>query len=434
MTSIVVGRSRLSGSVRCPSSKSYSHRAIAIGSLAADQQSTITHVLMARDTLATAAGCCALGADIKYDPTRMQIKGTDQFNPPENVINAENSGTTIRIITAMSGLVRTGYTVLTGDESLRNRPMQPILDALQQLGVEAFSTKQNGTPPLIVKGGGIKGGKAFVDGSISSQFISGLLISSIYADSEVVIKVKGKLVSKPYVRATLATMKHFGVSIDHTPDLLEYYIKNARYRSRKFDVPSDFSTAALILAAGALVGEEVRVNGLNFVMPQGDSRIVDILKEMGCQIKVDEEMGEVVIKGSDKLEGGEFNLSDTPDLLPVVSILALKARSPVIITGVAHARVKETDRISNIAVELLKLGALIKEFRDGLKISAPPVIKNASLEAHNDHRLFMAFTIASMMTEKSIVAGAQSVDVSYPNFISDLKNIGGRVASAPDRE
>src|SRR5919107_3031227 len=221
MTSIVVRRSRLSGSVRCPSSKSYSHRAIAIGSLAADQQSTITHVLMARDTLATAAGCCALGADINYDPTRMRIKGTDQFNPPENVINAENSGTTIRIITAMSGLVRTGYTVLTGDESLRNRPMQPILDALQQLGVEAFSTKQNGTPPLIVKGGGIKGGTAVVDGSISSQFISGLLIASIYADSEVVMKVKGSLVSRPYVLATLAIMKHFGVSIDHSSDMLE---------------------------------------------------------------------------------------------------------------------------------------------------------------------------------------------------------------------
>ncbi len=433
MTSIVVRRSRLSGSLHCPSSKSYSHRAIAIGSLA-ERQSTITHVLMARDTLATIAGCCALGADINYDPTRMRIKGTDHFNPPENVINAENSGSTIRIITAMSGLVRTGYTVLTGDESLRNRPMQPILDALHQLGVEAFSTKQNGTPPLVIKGGGIKGGMAFVDGSISSQFISGLLIASIYADSEVVMKVRGKLVSKPYVSATLATMKHFGVSIEHSPDMLEYYIKNARYRGTKFDVPSDFSTAALILASGALVGEEVRVNGLNFVMPQGDSLIVDILKKMGCPVKVDEEKGEAIIKGSDKLEGGEFDLSDTPDLLPVVSILALKARTPVTITGVAHARVKETDRISKIAVELLKLGAHIKEFGDGLKITAPLVIKNAILEAHNDHRLFMAFTIASMMTEKSIVAGAESVDVSYPNFISHMKNIGGRLSSAPDRE
>jgi 3-phosphoshikimate 1-carboxyvinyltransferase len=433
MTSIVVARSRLSGCVRCPSSKSYSHRAIAIGSLA-DQQSTITHVLMARDTLATLAGCSALGADITYDSTSMRIKGTDHFNPPENVINAENSGTTMRIIAAMSGLVRTGYTVLTGDESLRTRPMQPMLDALQQLGVEAYSTKQNGMPPLIIKGGGIKGGAAFVEGSISSQFISGLLIASIYADSEVVIKVKGSLVSRPYVLATLATMKQFGVSIDHSSDMLEYYIKNARYRGTKFDIPSDFSTAALILAAGALAGEEVGVSGLNFVMPQGDSRIVDILKKMGCQIKVEEEKGEAVIKGSDKLEGGEFNLSDTPDLLPVVSILALKAKSPVTIRGVAHARVKETDRISNIAGELLKLGADIKEFSDGLKITAPLIIKNASLEAHNDHRLFMAFTIASMMTEKSIVAGAQSVDVSYPNFISDMKNIGGRISPAPDRE
>jgi 3-phosphoshikimate 1-carboxyvinyltransferase len=433
MTSIEVRRSRLNGSVRCPSSKSYTHRAIAIASLA-DRYSTITHALMARDTLATLAGCSALGADIKYDATKMGIKGTDRFNPPENVMNAENSGTTIRILAAMSGLVRTGCTVLTGDESLRKRPMLPLIESLRQLGVEAYSTRENGMPPLIVKGGGIKGGTTVVDGSISSQFISGLLIVSIYADSEVVIKVRGNLVSKPYVRATLATMKHFGVSIEHSPDMLEYYIKNARYHGTRFDVPGDFSTAALILAAGALAGEKLRVNGLNFKMPQGDSRIIDILKKMGCRIKVDEEKGEVSIGGEDRLEGGEFNLADTPDLLPVVSILALKATSPVTITGVAHARLKETDRVSNIAAELPKFGAHIKEFHDGLKIAAPLLIKNASIEAHNDHRLFMAFTIASMMTEKSIVAGAQSVDVSYPNFISDLKNIGGRISPAPDRE
>lgn len=434
MTSIVVRRSRLNGTVRCPSSKSYSHRAIAVASLADDQRSTITHILMARDTLATLAGCGSLGAEIKYGAAKVHIRGSDCFNTPENVINAENSGTTIRILTAMSCLVRAGYTVLTGDESLRNRPMQPLLDALRQLGVEAYSTKSNGTPPIIVKGGGIRGGTALIDGSISSQFISGLLIASIYADSEVVIKVRGRLVSKPYISATLATMKHFGVSIDHSPDMLEYYIQNSRYRGTKFDVPSDFSTAALILTGGALAGEKIRVNGLNFQMPQGDSRIVDILKIMGCRIKVDKEKGEVVITGADRLEGGDFDLADTPDLLPVVSVLALKAANPVTIRGVAHARVKETDRVSNIAAELTKFGAQIHEFRDGLKITAPTIIKNASLEAYNDHRLFMAFTIASMITEKSIVAGAQSVDVSYPNFIYDLKNIGARISQAPDRE
>jgi 3-phosphoshikimate 1-carboxyvinyltransferase len=433
MTSVVVRRSKLNGTLRCPSSKSYTHRAVAVASLA-NENSTITHALMSRDTLATLTGCSSLGAEIKYGATKVQIKGSSCLNPPENVINAENSGTTIRILTAMSGLVRTGYTVLTGDESLRSRPMLPLLNALRQLGIDAYSTKANGTPPIIVKGGGIRGGTALVDGSVSSQFISALLISSIYADSEVVIKVRGRLVSKPYVSATLATMKYFGVSIDHSPDMLEYYIRNAKFLGTKFEVPSDFSTAALILAGGAITGEKIRINGLNFQMPQGDSRIVDILRIMGCRIKIDKEKGEIVTGGAEKLEGGDFDLADTPDLLPVVSVLALRAANPVTITGVAHARVKETDRVSNIRAELKKFGAQIHEYPDGLKIIAPKIIKNAVLEAHNDHRLFMAFTIASMMTEKSIVAGAQSVDVSYPNFISDLKSIGARISPAPDRE
>jgi 3-phosphoshikimate 1-carboxyvinyltransferase len=421
MVSILVRKCKIGGSVRCPSSKSYSHRAI-------------TNALLARDTLATLAGCQALGADIKHEGTTVQVKGRRAFDPPENVINAENSGTTIRIMTAMSGLVRTGHTVLTGDESLRKRPMQPILDALEQLGVEAYSTKGNGTPPLVVKGGGIRGGTTVIDGSISSQFISGLLIAGVYADSEIVMRIKGNLVSKPYVSATLATMKHFGVTVDHSSDMLEYQIKNANYRAAKFDVPSDFSTAALILAAGALVGEKLKVKGLNFSLPQGDSQIVDILKQMGCPIKVDKRKGEVVVQKAKELEGGDFNLSDTPDLLPVVSILALKAKTPVTITGVAHARVKETDRVANIASELVKFGARIKEFQDGLKITALKPLKNASLEAYNDHRLFMAFTIASMMTEKSIVAGAESVDVSYPTFVQDMKDLGAKISPAPDRE
>jgi 3-phosphoshikimate 1-carboxyvinyltransferase len=433
MVSVLVRKSKICGSVRCPSSKSYTHRAMAIASLT-ERQSTITNALLARDTLATLASCQALGAEIKHQGATVQVKGRHAFDPPENIINAENSGTTIRIMTAMSGLVRTGHTVLTGDESLRKRPMQPILDALAQLGVEAYSTKGNGTPPLVVRGGGIRGGTTVIDGSISSQFISGLLIAGIYADSEIVMRIKGSLVSKPYVSATLATMKHFGVRVDHSSDMLEYQIRNANYRAAKFDVPSDFSTAALILAASALVGEKLKVKGLNFALPQGDSQIVNILKLMGCPIKVDKRKGEAVVQKVAELEGGDFNLSDTPDLLPVVSILALKAKTPVTITGVAHARVKETDRVANIASELVKFGVRIKEFQDGLKITALRPLKNASLEAYNDHRLFMAFTIASMMTEKSIVAGAESVDVSYPTFIQDMKDLGAKISLAPDRE
>jgi 3-phosphoshikimate 1-carboxyvinyltransferase len=434
MVSIIVRRSKLKGSVRCPSSKSYTHRAIAIASLAESKPSVITNALLARDTLATLASCRALGAEIKHTGTTVEVKGKLEFEPPESVINAENSGTTIRIIAAISSLVKSGYVVLTGDESLRRRPMQPILDALGQLGVSAFSTKENGTPPLVVKGGGLRGGTALIDGSISSQFISGLLIAGVRADSDIHLKIKGTLVSRPYVAATLATMEQFGVKVEHSSNMLEYHIKPARYRSSKFDVPSDFSTAALILAAGALVGEKLTVKGLNFRLPQGDSEIIDIMSRMGCRIRADKIKGDATVERTESLEGGSFDLGDTPDLLPVVSILALKAKGPVTISGVAHARVKETDRVANIASELVKFGARILEFNDGLKITAPKMLKNASLEAYNDHRLFMAFAIASLMTEKSLVAGAESVDVSYPEFIADMKGLGARFSNAPDRE
>ncbi|WP_415283683.1 3-phosphoshikimate 1-carboxyvinyltransferase [Candidatus Nitrososphaera sp. FF02] len=424
---IQVRRSKIGGTVRCPSSKSYTHRALAISSLAPGQ-STVTNALLARDTLATLACCRALGAEVTEKSGAVKVQGRNSFGPPENVLNCENSGTTIRIMTAISGLAKTGHVVLTGDDSLRRRPMQPILDALGPLGVQAVSTKGNGTPPLIVKGGGIRGGTTEIDGSISSQFISGLLIAGIYADSEITLKIKGELVSKPYVSATIATMEQFGVKIDHDADMLQYRIARTEYRGAKFDVPSDFSTAALILAAGVLAGEKLQVKGLNFGLPQGDSNIVEIMKQMGCAIKTDKAKGEVTVQGTERLEGGDFDLADTPDLLPVVSILALKAKSPVKITGVAHARVKETDRVANIAHELGKLGAKVDEFHDGLNITAPKKLKNANLQAYNDHRLFMAFTIASMMTERSVVDGAESVDVSYPAFVQDMKRLGAKLA------
>ena len=350
--------------------EAYSHRAIVIASLC-EGQSTITNALLARDTLATLAACNTLGANIQRGNTTLWVEGKHSFDPPDNVVNAENSGTTIRIVTAMSALVEKGFTVLTGDESLRKRPMQPIIDALNQLGVRCYSAKMDGTPPLIVRGGGIKGGITVVDGSVSSQFVSALLITCIYADSTVLMRINGEQVSKTYIEATLATMKAFGVTVDYEPNFLEYHIENKEYRATTFDVPSDFSTLALILAAGVLTGDELTVRGLNFSLPHGDLRIIDIIRIMGGNVRVDKQKGVVIVYGSSTLEGGDFDLTDTPDLLPVVSILALKSRSPVKISGIAHARLKETDRVANIASELMKLGAITKEEKNELSIIAP---------------------------------------------------------------
>ncbi len=412
-----VYRSSINGIVEPPASKSYTHRAVFIASLA-NGRSSIYNPLLSRDTLATINACKIFGAEIVNDD-RLVIDGIDEFDARDREIDAQNSGTTIRIAIAVAALASGGKTILTGDESLRNRPMQPLLDALTQLGVRCHAT--NGKPPVTVYGGGIRGGIASIAGDVSSQFISALLIASIYAKNDVIINVVGEQVSKPYIDATLLVMDRFNARVKNY-DYKEYHIKPQEYKASEFKVPADLSSAALLLAAGALLGDiEVKVD---LSLPQADARIIDILKAMDADIKVYDDR--IKVSSKEELASGEFDLSDSPDLLPVVAILALKAKH-VIIRGVKHARVKETDRIAIISKELSKLGAIIKEFDDGLEIRGANKMNNAILDSHGDHRLFMAFTIAGMLAENCIVKGMDSVDVSYPNFIDDMKRLGAKI-------
>jgi len=429
LANLEIYKSVLEGNIKCPPSKSYTHRAIAIASLA-EGKSTISNPLISRDTMATISGCKILGVKIEKSNESVnciQILGKNEFETPKDIINAENSGTTIRILTSMAGLVKKGYTILTGDESLKTRPMKPLISALNQLGVHAFSSNEKNTPPLIVKGGGIKGGLVSIEGSISSQFISSLLISCIYGLKDIEIRVTGNQVSIPYIISTIETMKKFGVSIKHDKEYLNYNITSNNYRPTDFTIPGDFSSASLIIAAGVLCGRKISIEGMNFHYPQGDMEIIDIVRKMGGDITVNKEKGEVIVYGSNSLDGIECNLINCPDLLPAVSIISLKSRKPVRIFGISHARFKETDRISIITKELRKMGVNISEKKDGLLLNPVRCLKNVEFDSHNDHRLFMAFTIASMLTNKSIVRGAQSIDVSYPLFIEEIKRLGANV-------
>lgn len=429
MVNVEIRKSFLDGNVKCPPSKSYTHRAIAIASLA-EGKSIINNPLISRDTMATISGCKMLGVKIKNANEKfdsLEILGMNQFETPKDIINAQNSGTTIRILTSMATLVKNGYTIITGDDSLKTRPMTPLILALNQLGVNVFSSNEKGTAPIIIKGGGIKGGKVSIEGNISSQFITSLLISCIYANSEVEIRIKGKQVSIPYILSTIETMKYFGVIIEHDKEYLNYNISNDKYNPTNFIIPGDFSSASFIIAAGILVGKKITLNGLNFYYTQGDMKIIDIVKQMGGDIRIDMQKGEVIINGSNRLDGIDCNLVNTPDLLPAISIIALKARSPMRIFGISHARFKETDRVSNITKELRKMEANIIEKEDEIIINPSKSLKNAELDSYNDHRLFMAFTIASMLTDKSIVRGAESIDVSYPSFLNEIKRLGAQV-------
>lgn len=427
MGKIFVTRSILKGNVCCPPSKSYTHRAIFISSLA-HGNSHIINPLISRDTLATIYACRAFGIKIRRRGQELIISGKDTLKIPDDVINVENSGTTMRFVTAISSLVKGGYVVITGDDSIRKRPMGPLLLALKQLGINCFSARENDRAPIIVHGGEIGGKQVTIDGSISSQFISGILIAGACAESEISLSVVGKQVSKTYIESTINVMSKFGAEIRYSRDYKRYHIFNNRYQATTFTIPGDFSTAALLLSAGTLVGNGITVGNLDFSLPQGDSKILEILKKIGAVISINKKNGTVKTVGIEELDGGEFDLSDTPDLLPVVAILSLKSRNPVRIYGVSHTRYKETDRLRIIASELRKLGVNTKLFPDEIMIISPKKLKNALLDSHNDHRLFMSFVIAAMLTEKSVVDGVESVDVSYPSFVQDMKRIGAKLS------
>lgn len=427
MGKIFVTRSILNGNVCCPPSKSYTHRAIFISSLALGN-SHIINPLISRDTLATIDACRAFGTKIRRRGQQLIISGKDTLKIPDDVINVENSGTTMRFVTAISSLVKGGYVVITGDDSIRKRPMGPLLLALKQLGINCFSARENDRAPIIVQGGGIGGKQVTIDGSISSQFISGILIAGACAESEISLSVVGKQVSKTYIESTINVMSKFGAEIKYSRDYKRYHIFNNRYVPATFTIPGDFSTAALLLSAGTLLGNGITVGNLDFSLPQGDSKILEILKKIGAVISINKKNGTVKTIGIEELDGGEFDLSDTPDLLPVVAILSLKSRNPVRIYGVSHTRYKETDRLRIIASELRKLGVDTKLFPDEIMIISPRKLKNALLDSHNDHRLFMSFVIAAMLTEKSVVDGVESVDVSYPSFVQDMRRIGAKLS------
>jgi 3-phosphoshikimate 1-carboxyvinyltransferase len=199
------------------------------------------------------------------------------------------------------------------------------------------------------------------------------------------------------------------------------------YKPQTIRVPGDFSTAALLISAAIMSEGVLSIKNLDFTIPQGDMEIINIIQQMGGRIEIDKNKGVAKIDGSTKLDGGNFNLVGTPDLLPVVAILSLKAKNKTTITGVSHARYKETDRVSNISSQLTKFGAQVKEDNDSITVLPPDKLKSAVINSFDDHRLFMAFTIAGLSTENTIIDSADSVDVSFPNFINELKGIGAQI-------
>ena len=301
--------------------------------------------------------------------------------------------------------------------------MKPLLDALESIGAKCSSVE--GKPPITISGK-IKGGSVTIPGSFSSQFISALLITAPLTEKGIQLLIEGNLVSKPYLDATISTMRHFGVTVQTLIPYKRYNIEPQIYNPSVFTVPIDFSSLALLLSAAVLCGEKLVIHGSLGNLPHGDEVFIDILEQMGVKVTIKEK--KISIQSPEKLNGGKFDLSNSPDLLPPLAILSLKTSGPIEIVNVKHARLKETDRISIIAREISKIGVIVEEKEDGLILNFSNNLKGGILNSENDHRLFMAFCIAGMYVGECTVTDPESVKVSYPNFLEEMNKIGAKIS------
>jgi len=415
-----VEKSKISGEINCPSNKSYTHRGIFLASLAGNN-SKVENVLLSADTKATIEACRKFGAIIEIHNSTIVVKKSIKIGTKVPEINTENSGTTIRIAIGIASLFSEKIT-LTGDSSIQKRPMQPLLDALSSMGAKCSS--KDGKPPVTIEGS-VSGGEIKIPGNLSSQFISSLLISAPLTQNGINLSIEGDLVSKPYLDATIATMRKFGVTVQTLIPYKKYNISPQIYKNTTFTVPIDFSSLALLLSFTVLNGNNVIIKGSMGNLPQGDEAFIDFLEQLGVSVNINDD--EIKVKSPDTLKGGVFDLRNSPDLLPPLAILSLISSEPIEIVNVKHARLKETDRIAILSRELPKIGINVEEKEDGLILESSGNLKSAELNSENDHRLFMAFCIAGTYIGDCVITDPKSVEVSYPSFIQEMNRLGAKI-------
>ena len=334
---------------------------------------------------------------------------------------------------------------------MHQRPIQDLIDPLAQLGVRAECETKNGCPPVIVHANGLLGGTAKLHGGVSSQFLSGLLMASPYASSPVELIVEDALVSKPYVEMTLAVMRSFGIDVPST-NLQHFQIAPGKYRALKtYEIEPDASAASYFFAAAAITGGEITVDGLTRDSLQGDVEFCDCLEQMGCEIKVQGSESNPLAPGQwpgggptnhhppnsitltgpppgKKLRGIAVDMNAISDTVQTLAAVALFADGPTTITGVAHIRHKETDRIGNLAIELRKLGATVDELPDGLHITPGP-LHGARIATYDDHRMAMSLSLVGLRVPGVVIENPRCAEKTYPRFFDDLTVlVGGRAA------
>jgi 3-phosphoshikimate 1-carboxyvinyltransferase len=412
--------------VRVPGSKSLTNRALVLAALAGEGACELAGALRAEDTELMIAALRRLGYEVEADwdaaPPRVTVRSPERVTLAGGAeLFAGNSGTTMRFLTALVSLGRGRYR-LDGVPRMRERPVEELLDGLRQLGVRALSEAGNGCPPVVVEADGLAGGRVRLRADRSSQFLSALLLVAPFAGGAMVVEVDGPLVSAPYVRMTASVLRHFGYSVEEGPGPTFRVPADPRRRwSGRYEVEPDASAAGYFWAAAAVTGGEVRVPGLGGASSQGDTRLADVLGEMGCTVVRD--AGGLAVRGG-PLRGVDADMNDISDAVMTLAAVACFAEGPTRIRNVAHVRHKETDRLAALAAELRRLGAGVEESADGLTICPRP-LRGAAVRTYGDHRMAMALALVGLRVPGVEITDPGCVAKTYPDFFADLEKLRG---------
>ncbi|AFT95578.1 3-phosphoshikimate 1-carboxyvinyltransferase [Alteromonas sp. 07-89-2] len=414
---------KVSGEVNVPGSKSLSNRALLLAALA-EGETELTNLLDSEDIEHMLNALTKLGINYRLseDKTQCVVQGNGgAFNVAEPLeLFLGNAGTAMRPLCAALAASNVD-TVLTGEPRMEERPIGDLVDALREADAEVTYLKDEGFPPLQIKGKTLNGGEMSVDGSVSSQFLTALLMAAPLFSGDVTIRIKGELVSKPYIDITLDTMAKFGVTVENDNYQTFTVSGDAKYIAPgKFMVEGDASSASYFLAAGAIKGGTVRVTGIGQNSIQGDIRFADVLEAMGATVVWSDEY--VEITGA-PLKGVNMDMNHIPDAAMTIATTALFAEGPTTMTNIYNWRVKETDRLAAMATELQKLGAKVEEGHDYIKVWPTDSLKHAEIDTYNDHRIAMCFSLVALSDTPVTINDPGCTRKTFPDYFTRFKTL-----------
>lgn len=419
----------LCGEASVPPSKSHTIRAVLLSAFS-EGTSEVYNPGKSLDCMSSVNVARQLGADIKEVDGHYVIKGLGKdLKMPEAVLDAENSATLLYFTTPVLAALD-GCCVFTGDWTLRKRPIQELLTAMNDLGSHSYRTRENVDGCPVVIHGKMKGGEVTLNGNLS-QFVSGMLLAAPLLEGDTTLYSKHPL-ETPYVRMTIDWMRKHGVEVEYDEENFKWYkVKGGQsYKAAVDYVPGDWSGASFFLVLGATSGKEIIINNLDYHDGHGDAAVVEVLRRMGADIEIDDENKRVIVHGGKPLHGTEIDMADIPDSLPALVTACALAKTDSKLTNIANIRFKESDRVGCMQEEMAKFGVKVEvnDAENYMIVHGGTTPVATEINTHGDHRIAMAMALAALQSEgEALIENAEVASVSFPGFFETLKALGADI-------